>query len=51
MEGSDEAMQPWRTSNLQEDVKQPFFANQVEGLGQVYEGHVEGLAMFSAFLL
>ena len=51
MEGSDEAVQLWGTSNLQEDIKQPFSANQVEGLGQIYEGHVEGFAMFSAFLL
>ena len=51
MEGSDEAVELWGTSNLQGDVEQPFSTNQVEGLGQVYEGYVEGLALFSAFLL
>ena len=51
MEGSDEAVELWGTSNLQGDVEQPFSTNQVEGLGQVYEGYVEGLALFSPFLL
>ena len=33
MEGFDEAVKLWGTSNLQEDVEQPFSANQVKGLG------------------
>ena len=51
VEGSDEAVKPWRTSNLQEDVEQAVSAKQVEGLGQVYEDYVEGIALLSAFLL
>ena len=51
VEGSDEAEKLWGTSNLQEDVEQAVSANQVEGLGQVYEDYVEGLALLSAFLL
>ena len=45
MEGSDKPLQFW------EDVEEPFPADQVEGLGQVYEGYVEGLVLLSEFLL
>ena len=38
-------------SNRQEDVEEPIPANHVKGLGQVYEGYVEGLLAFPALLL
>lgn len=37
--------------NHQEDVEEPIPANHVKGLGQVYEGYVEGLLAFPALLL
>jgi len=38
-------------SNRQEDVEEPIPANHVKGLGQVYEGNIEGLLAFPALLL
>ena len=45
MERSDEAVELWGTSTLQEDIEQPFSANQVEGLGQVERGDCVALCI------
>lgn len=45
------AVKPQGASNHQEDVEEPIPANQAKGLGQVYEGYIEGLLAFPALLL
>ena len=50
-ERSDHVVKLRGASDLQEDVEEPVPAHQVEGLGQIYEGNVEGLLLFPALLL
>ena len=48
---SDHVVKLRGASDLQEDVEEPVPAHQVEGLGQIYEGNVEGLLLLPALLL
>ena len=43
--------QSWRAADLLQDVKQSAPSDKVKGLREINEGEVEGLVLFTAFLL
>ena len=51
VKGLYDGEQSWRAADLLQDVKQSAPAAEVKGLREINEGEVEGLVLFTAFLL